>query len=81
MPMSYNSVRQIIKDACLDLNLDCAKFGVHSLRSGGATEAANRAVPDRLFKRHGRWASDSSKDLYVKDNIKNLLKVSQSLGV
>jgi integrase len=81
LPMSYNSVRQIIKDACLDLNLDCAKFGVHSLRSGGATEAANRAVPDRLFKRHGRWSSDSSKDLYVKDNIKNLLKVSQSLGV
>ena len=30
-------------------------FGMHSLHAGGATAAANAGVPDRLFKRHGRW--------------------------
>ena len=44
---------------------DIPKIGTHSLRSGGASAAANAGVPDRLFKRHGRWLSDSAKDGYV----------------
>ena len=31
------------------------QFGLHSFRSGGASEAAQRGVGDRCFKRHGRW--------------------------
>ena len=27
-------------------------FGMHSLRAGGVTAAANAGVPDRLCKRH-----------------------------
>ena len=42
-------------------------FGLHSARSGGATIVANKGVPDRLFKLHGRWVSDKAKDAYVKD--------------
>ena len=34
--------------------------GMH--RSGGAAQAV---VPNRLFKRHGRWSSDSTKDGYI----------------
>ena len=45
------------------------KFGLHSARSGGSTIVANKGVPDRLFKLHGRWVSDKAKDTYVKDNI------------
>ncbi len=30
------------------------EFGVHSWRAWGASEAANRRVNDRIFKRHGR---------------------------
>jgi len=54
---------------------------LHSLRSGGATAAANRGIPDRLFKRHGRWSSESAKDGYVKDSIDERLRVSQCLGL
>ena len=54
-------------------------FGLHSLRSGGATAVANAGVNDRLFKRHGRWSSDKAKDGYVKDNLEALLSVSKSL--
>ncbi|XP_057290778.1 uncharacterized protein LOC130613452 [Hydractinia symbiolongicarpus] len=61
--------------------LSSPKFSPHSLRSGGATAAANRGVPDRLFKRHGRWRSEKAKDGYVQDDISILLSVSESLGL
>jgi hypothetical protein len=39
------------------------------MRSGGATAAANSDINDRVWKRHGRWKSDSSKDGYVVDSV------------
>ena len=33
---------------------------IHSLRTGGATTAANAKVPGSLFKRYGRWFSANS---------------------
>ena len=38
-------------------------------------------VPDRLFKRHGRWCSESAKDGYVKDSVESRLQISQHLGM
>ena len=38
-----------------ELEFDPKQFGLHSLRSGGATVAANAGIPDTLFKRHGWW--------------------------
>ena len=32
----------------------------------GSTVAANTGVPNRLFKRHGRWRSENAEDGYVK---------------
>ena len=54
---------------------------MHSLRAGGAMAAANAGVPDRLFKRHGRWKSESAKDGYVKDSVERRLEVSKQLGI
>ena len=54
------------------------RFGLHSLRAGGASAAADSGIPDRLLKRHGRWLSDRAKDGYIKDNIMSLLSVTQS---
>ena len=50
-------------EAFKDIVPDISAIGTHSLRSGGATAAANGGVPDRLFKRHGRWASESAEDV------------------
>ena len=55
-------------------------FGMHSLRAGGATTAANAGVPDRLFKWHGRWKSETAKDGYVKDSLESKMSVSKTLG-
>ena len=49
--------------------------------SDGATGAANMGIPDRLFKRHGRWRSENAKDGYIKDALESRLAVSKSLGL
>ena len=56
-------------EAFKDIVPDISAIGTYSLRSGGATAAANAGEPDRLFKRHGRWASESAKDRYVQDSL------------
>ena len=53
------------------VGLDKKQFSLHSLRSGGATAAANAGVPDRCFKRHGCWRSESAKDGYVRDKLES----------
>ena len=78
--ISYTRVRELIKDAFKEIT-DVSKIIVHSLRAGGATAAANAGIPDRLFKRHGRWASENAKDGYVKDDFNARLSVSRFLGI
>ena len=79
--LSYTRVRELFLNKLAELGFDPKQFGLHSLRSGGATAAANSGVPDRLFKRHGRWRSESAKDGYVKDSVSALMSVSQSLNL
>ena len=64
--LSYTRMRELLLEKLSQLGLDPKNFGLHSLRSGGASAAANAGVPDRLFKRHGRWKSENAKDGYVK---------------
>ena len=64
-------------EAFKDIVPDISTIGTHSLRSGGA----NAGIPDHLFKRHGRWSSDSAKDGYVKDSLSSRLSVSKALGI
>ena len=61
------------------LGYDATQFSMHSFRAGGATAAANAGVPDRLFKCHGCWHSESPKDGYVKDSVESHLSVPQSM--
>ena len=78
--ISCKRVRKLVKDAFRGLT-EVSKSSVHSLRAGGATSAANAGIPDRLFKRHGRWASENAKDGYVKDDFNSRLLVSRSLSI
>ena len=77
--LSYSRVRELMLQRLSSLGFDAAAFGMHSFRAGGATAAANAGVPDRLFKRHGRWRSEMAKDGYVKDTEQSRLSVSKSL--
>ena len=68
-PLSYSQTRKIVLEAFEKIGLPRNKFGLHSLRSGGATSAANIGVKDRLFIKSGRWRSEK------------LLHVSANLGI
>ena len=79
--ISYSCLRDLFNKKLIDLGFPAGDFGLHSLRAGGATAAANAKVPDRCFKRHGRWRSENAKDGYVKDNLESRLEVSRNLGL
>lgn len=48
-PISYSRVRELFKSSLESIGVEKDKFGLHSLRSGGATSAANNLVPFQLF--------------------------------
>ena len=79
--LSYTRPRECFKEKLESLGFPAGSYGLHSLRAGGATAAANGGIPDRLFKRHGCWKSDSAKDGYVEDSLESRLSVFSSLGL
>ncbi len=79
--LSYTRARELVLGMLTAIGLDKRKYGLHSLRSGGASAAANAGVHDRWFKRHGRWRSENAKDGYVKDSLDSRLQVSKSIGL
>ena len=80
-PISYSTIRDEFKSMLKGINLNPSLYGLHSLRSGGASAAANLGVRDRLIKKHGRWKSEGVKDRYISEDLKNLLFVSRNLGL
>ena len=81
-PLSYTRIRELVLAKLKSLGYDKTKFGLHSFRAGGASSAANNGeLPDRLFKRHGRWRSENVKDGYIEDSLETRLRVSRSLGL
>ena len=78
-PISYTTIRQNLLKVIKAVGLNWKDYGLHSFRAGGASLAANKGIPDRLFKRHGQWKSDRAKDGYVEDDLKMLLSVSKNL--
>ena len=70
-----------MKEKLQELGFSSTEFNLHTLRAGGATAAAGAEVPDRIYKRHGRWKTENAKDGYVEDALEKRLSVSRSLGL
>jgi integrase len=80
--LSYSRARECILARLKGLeSTKGANIGLHSFRAGGATQAANSNVKDRCWKRHGRWATDSAKDRYVRDSVESRLEVTRHMGI
>ena len=75
--LGYTRLREFILNKIMQLGYDPKAFGMHSLRASGATTAANAGLPDRSFKRHGRWKSESVRH----GSIERRLEVSKQLGI
>lgn len=58
-PLSKSTMLTRMKHRLAAMGLPPQPFGLHSLRSGGATAAAQQQVPERMIKVHGRWTSDT----------------------
>ena len=78
--LSYTRTKEVLLSRLKEFASPDLKLGLHSLRSGGASAAANANVNDRRWRRHGRWKSDAANG-YIKDSINNRLSVSQHLGL
>ena len=79
-PISYSCIQDGFRRDLKNVGVDPSKFGLHSLRSGGATLAANNGIND-LSAPYGRWKSVAAKNMYVDDSIKQRLAVSKRLGL
>ena len=65
------------------LGLDHKMYGLHSLWFGGATSAVsnNPNLLERLLKLHGRWNSDTARDMYVWEDVFKRLQISSRIGL
>ena len=63
--------------------MDHKFYGLHSLRSGGATSAVNYNpnLSERELKLHGRWKSDTAKDVHIFEDLSERLQVTSEVGL
>ncbi len=78
--ISYTTAREIFSIHVQQL-YPTTRYTLHSLRSGGASDAANNGVEPRLISKHGRWKTTKSRDGYIADSTENRLSVSRALGL
>ena len=79
--ISYSRIREIFKGYISEITTTPENFGLHSLRSGGASAAANNGISDRLISKHGRWSSEKGRNGYIKDSVVKRLTVSNTLAL
>ena len=78
--ISDTRIREFFKEKIKAID-DRTNYGMHSLRSGGASAAAQNGVPDRLISKQGRWASDNARNGYIQDSKATRLRVTKALGL
>ena len=81
--LSYTRCREIFKECLKEVGVNHKLYGLHSLRSGGATSAVsyNPSLSERVLKLHGRWKSDTAKDMYILEDVSKRLQVTSQLGL
>lgn len=78
-PMKYSRARELFKKELVKEGLDAKAYGLHSLRSGGATTAAALGIPDRLLQRQGGWRTAQAKNNYIVESKNSLLQVTKTM--
>ena len=76
-----DTVRQDFKTIIEPHTKDGSNYSLHSLRSGGASRAANQGINDRLIAKQGRWSTEKGKNGYIKDSNEARKSVTLALGL
>jgi hypothetical protein len=71
--LSYTRVREFVLKMLSMIGLSKPKYSLNSMRSGGATAVANEEVPNRWFKRHGRWKMENAKNTTLAGTVVKIL--------
>jgi integrase len=58
---------------------ELCEYGFHSVRAGGATDAARAGVSEAKIKQHGNWKSDAVR-VYIRQDTGDRLAVAAALG-
>ena len=81
----YSRCKDIFKATLNELGYNPKDYGLHSLRSGGATLVVtadtSNTVSERLLKLHGCWKSDIVKDIYVLKPERNRLRATKCSSI
>ena len=80
-PLSYTRTREIVLEAIKPFVPDISSYGLHSMRSGGATAAFNAHVSPFLISRHGRWKTEKARNSYLQPDASSTLLPSKNLGI
>jgi integrase len=80
-PISYSSARENFLEIFSRAGLSHLDIGLHSLRSGGASQAAAAGVDDESIRQHGSWRSLTAHLNYIQKSKQALLLVPKSLNV
>ena len=70
--LSYTRCKEVIFSRLREFLPNDFVFGMHSLRSGGVSAAANSGVSSNALKKHGRWRSDAV-NRYIKESISGVV--------
>ena len=79
--ISYSTLRQEFRENLGPFVVDIKKFGLHSIKSVGASNPALRRVDSELLDRHVGWKSSKTKHRYVKYRANDILKVTEAIGL
>ena len=73
----------MFKECLKETGVDHKLYGLHSLRSGGATSDVSFDIylSERLLKLHGRWKSGTAKDMYILEDVSTRLQVTSQPGL
>ncbi|GIL61194.1 hypothetical protein Vafri_15560 [Volvox africanus] len=83
-PVAYAKIRVVVlmyvaKVQGLSVKEAQARFGLHSLRSGGVSAVAAGGVNERLFQAHGGWRSREAMLPYLKTGMEERKGVTATL--
>ena len=77
--LSYSRALELMRGQLQAIGFDPKKYGLHSMRLGGASLATALGVPDRLIMHHEGWRSELSKNRYINESLGSLLEISRTL--
>lgn len=80
-PLTYSKARKQFLEMLQSINVNSKLYGLHSLRSGGASRAAALGISGRLISRHGAWRTSSARNRYIRETLYSRLHITRRLGL